>query len=119
MLIGNYIKKINPKFKDHYFSGISFNSSTCKKNFIFFAIKGNQINGNKYIKDAIKNGAKIIVSNKKYNTVKNGILYIYSSNVRKLLAEISFAIYNKIPRNLIAVTGTNGKSSMLIFIFKY
>ncbi len=118
MLIGNYIKKINPKFKDHYFSGISFNSSTCKKNFIFFAIKGNQINGNKYIKDAIKNGAKIIVSNKKYNTVKNGILYIYSSNVRKLLAEISFAIYNKIPRNLIAVTGTNGKSSIANFYFQ-
>ena len=118
MLIGNYIKKINPKFKNHYFSGISFNSSTCKKNFIFFAIKGNQIDGNKYIKDAIKNGAKIIVSDKKYNMVKNGILYVNSSNVRKLLAEISFAIYNKIPKNLIAVTGTNGKSSIANFYFQ-
>ena len=45
MLIGNYFKKIKPEFKKHYFSGINFNSKLCKKNNIFFAIKGNQIDG--------------------------------------------------------------------------
>jgi MurE/MurF fusion protein len=118
MLIGNYIKKINPKFKNHYFSGLSFNSLTCKKDDIFFAIKGNEIDGNKFINNAIKNGAKIIVSNKKYQGVKNNILYINSSNVRKLLAKISFSIYKNIPSNLIAVTGTNGKSSIAEFYYQ-
>ena len=63
MLIGKFIKNINSKFKGHFFSGLSFNSLNLKKNNIFFAIKGTAIDGNKYIKDAIKKGAKKVVSN--------------------------------------------------------
>ena len=65
MLIGNFFKKINPEFKNHYFSGINFNSQSCKKNNIFFAIKGNQFDGNKFVFDAISKGAKTIVHEKK------------------------------------------------------
>ena len=54
MLVGKFIQNINPKFKGHFFSGLSFNSHNLKKNNIFFAIKGTKINGNKFIKDAIK-----------------------------------------------------------------
>ena len=49
MLIGNYFKNINLSFKNHKFSGLSFNSNNCKKNYIFFSIKGNNLNGNKFI----------------------------------------------------------------------
>ena len=66
MLIGNFFKKINSKYKRHYFSGVSFSSLKCKKDNIFFAIKGNKIDGNKFINDAIKKGAKTIISNKKF-----------------------------------------------------
>ena len=118
MLIGNYFKKINSKYKDYYFSGISFNSLNCKKGNIFFAIKGNESDGNQFIKNAIKNGAKTIVSDQKYQGIKNNILYINSSNVRKSLAEISFSIHRAKPKNLIAVTGTNGKSSIADFYFQ-
>ena len=118
MLTGKYFKKINLKYKNHYFSGLSFNSVTCKKNYIFFAIKGNVINGHNYIKSAIKNGAKTIISNYSFEGMKDGVLYIKSSNTRKLLAEISYDICNKKPKNLIAVTGTNGKSSIANFYFQ-
>jgi len=63
MLIGNYFKNLNLKYKNHFFSGLSFHSLTCKKNNIFFAIKGTEIDGNKFIKNAIKNGARTVVSN--------------------------------------------------------
>ncbi len=115
MLIGNYLKNIDLKFKDHFFSGLSFNSSSCKKNHIFFAIKGNQFDGNKFINHAIKKGARTIISNGKYEGIKNNVLFIKSLNVRKLLAETSFQIYKKKPKNLVAVTGTNGKSSVANF----
>jgi MurE/MurF fusion protein len=118
MLIGNYFKKINTKYKNHYFSGLSFNSLACKKDNIFFAIKGSKTNGNKFIQNAIKNGAKTIVSNRRHQGIKKDILYIYSSNTRKSLAEISFYIKKKKPKNLIAVTGTNGKSSIANFYFQ-
>ena len=94
MLIGNYFKNINLKYKKHFFSGLSFNSLTCKRNDIFFAIKGNETDGNKFIKYAIKKGARTIVSDKKFQGIKNNILYIKSKNVRKTLAKISFKFYN-------------------------
>ena len=115
MLIGSYFKRIDPKYKSHYFSGLSFNSLNCKKDNIFFAIKGNEINGNKYIAEAIKNGVKTIVSDQKFEGVKKNILYIKSTNVRKLLSEIAYSIHKNKPKNLIAVTGTNGKSSISDF----
>ena len=95
MLIGNYFKNINSKFKNHLFSGLSFNSSHCKKNYIFFAIKGTSLDGNKFIDLAIKKGAKTIVSNNKYQGVKNDVLFIKSLNVRKSLAEVAHKIYKK------------------------
>lgn len=118
MLIGTYFKNFNLKYKNHFFSGLSFNSLTCKKNNIFFAIKGTEIDGNKFIKDAIKKGAKTVVSNQKFQGLKNNILYIRNKNVRKILSEIAFKVNKKKPKNLIAVTGTNGKSSIVDFYFQ-
>ena len=118
MLLGDYFHNIKNNYKRFFFSGISFNSNQIKKGNIFFAIKGNDIDGNNFISSAIKNGAKIIVTEKNVDEVKNGVLYIKTEKVRKLLAEISFKIYNKIPKNIIAVTGTNGKSSVADFYYQ-
>jgi MurE/MurF fusion protein len=118
MLLGDYFQNIQTTYKKFFFSGISFDSTQIKKNNIFFAIKGNKIDGNDFILSAISNGAKIVVTEKKINGLKNGILFIYSNKIRKLLAEISFKINNKIPNNIIAVTGTNGKSSIADFYYQ-
>ena len=66
MLLGKVFKNINQKYKSIKFKNIRFNSKECKSNDIFFAIIGNNSNGNEYIKDAINKGAKIIVSNLKF-----------------------------------------------------
>ena len=118
MIIGNFIKGIESKYKNHYFSDICFNSLKCKKNNIFFAINGSKVNGNKFINQAIQKGAKTIVSNQKFEGIKNNILFIRSSNVRKSLSEFAFVIYKNKPKNIIAVTGTNGKSSIADFYFQ-
>ena len=118
MIIGNFIKEIELKHKNHYFSGLCFNSTKCKKNNIYFAIKGNKIDGNKFINHAIKRGAKTIISSQKFKGIKNNILYIKSSNVRKSLSEFAYKIYKNKPNNIIAVTGTNGKSSVADFYFQ-
>ena len=115
MLIGKFFNKIDLKYKSRYFSGLCFNSQTCKKNNIFFAIKGNETDGNKFIGDAIKKGARIIISNKKFEGIKQNVLYVRSKNVRKVLSETAYKICKNKPKNLIAVTGTNGKSSIADF----
>ena len=118
MFLEDYFHNINNNYKNFFFSGISFDSNQIKKNYIFFAIRGNSVDGNNFTLSAIKNGAKIIVTEKKINGLKDGILFIKTKNVRKLLAEVSFKINNKMPKNIIAVTGTNGKSSVADFYYQ-
>ena len=74
MYLKDYISNIDKNLGKIFFSGISFNSSLVKKNNIFFAIKGNSFDGNNYINDAIKKGAKVIFSEKK-KKIKKRILH--------------------------------------------
>ncbi len=118
MLLKDYFPQIDEKYHNFFFSGIAFESKKVRKNYIFFAIKGNLKDGNDYISSAINKGSKIIVTEKKVKEFHNGILFIYVNNIRKLLAEVSFKINKKRPKNLIAVTGTNGKSSIVDFYYQ-
>mgnify|MGYP000978006071 CR=1 FL=1 len=65
MFLGDYFQNIQSTYKKFFFSGISFDSTQIKKNNIFFAIKGNKIDGSRFISSAIYNGAKIIITEKK------------------------------------------------------
>ena len=114
MYLGNFVKNIEKKYSQLNFSGLAFNSKHVKKNNIFFAIKGNEVDGNNYIDDAIRRGARIIISDKNLKIKKN-IVFIKNKNPRKLLSELSYQLLTKKPKNLIAVTGTNGKSSVSNF----
>ena len=51
--------------------GITSNSRNVKKNFIFFAIKGSNNDGNKYIKDILKKKPSAIITSKKNNYPTN------------------------------------------------
>ena len=118
MLLKDYIPSVSKLHSKIFISGISFDSSKIRKNYIFFAIKGNRFDGNDYIDEAIKKGAKVIVSEKKFTKNKSNVVFLYSSNTRKLLSEVSFKILKLKPKKLIAVTGTNGKSSIADFFYQ-
>ena len=61
MLLKNLIKNLEPKEGSVKIKGISFDSRNTKKGDLFISIKGNQDDGNKYIDEAINNGAKVII----------------------------------------------------------
>jgi len=102
MYLGDLIKFESKSYKKINVDGICFDSRKVKKKDIFFAIKGKKTSGVKYINEAIENGASAII-------VKN---------VRKSLAEACSHFYKKKPLNIIAVTGTNGKSSVADFFYQ-
>ena len=112
MLLKNLIKS-NSKDKNNIFiSGIASNSKEVKKNYIFFAIKGNKNNGEKFIQDAIKKGASVIICSQECKIKNKNINIIRAKNVRNLLSEVASKFYKLKPKNIIAVTGTNGKTSV-------
>ena len=112
MLLKNLIKKISKDKKNINISGLSTNSKEVKKNFIFFAIKGNKLNGEKFIKEAINKGALVIICSKNCKYKNKDVLIIRSKNIRFFLSEIASRFYRMKPKNIIAVTGTNGKTSV-------
>ncbi len=119
MLLKDYFPNLDKKYNEVSFKGIAFNSKEVREGYIFFAFKGYNTDGNFFIKNAIKNGSKIIITDKfKINGWKNNILFLNDNNPRNLLAKFSSKIFNKKPDNLIAVTGTNGKSSIANFYFQ-
>ncbi len=118
MILKNFFKNLNKDFANKSFKGFEFNSKKIKKDYIFFAIQGSELNGNNFINDAITRGARIIVSNKFKTGISRGILYIKVSDTRLALSNFSNKYYNKKPNNIIAVTGTNGKSSIVNFYYQ-
>ena len=76
MLLGNLLKSVGKNYRTIPVKGIAFDSRKVKKGDIFFAIKGNQTSGIKFVNDAISKGASVIVSSKKIKYGKCQIKYI-------------------------------------------
>ena len=66
MLLKNLISNI-PKEKKIEIRGLASDSNKIKKGYIFFAIKGNKLDGEKYIDHAVKKGAVVVVCSKDVN----------------------------------------------------
>ncbi len=105
-------KNIEDHFKGIEINGISNNSKNIKKNFIFFAFIGNKTNGNLYINEARKNGATVIISQEEKG---NDVIKLTNKDYLKIYSYLCSSFYNKKPKNIIAVTGTNGKTSVTDF----
>ena len=112
MLLRNLIKNISGDKKNIFISGLSTNSKEVKKNHIFFAIKGNKINGEKFIPQAIQKGASVIICSKTCKFKDKKIQIIRTNNIRYLLSNLASKFYTLKPKNIFAVTGTNGKTSV-------
>ena len=89
-------------------SEVSIDTRTLKKDALFFAIKGDNFDGNKFAEQAISSGAKIaVIDNPKYAS-ENTILVKDSLQTLQELANFH-RNYLKVP--IIALTGSNGKTT--------
>ena len=87
MLLKNLIRNIPKGKKNINITGLAIDSNQIKKKLYFFCNKGNKINGEKLIKDAIKKGASVIVCSESYKS-KDKFVLIIKKNVRLFLSEI-------------------------------
>ena len=118
MLLKNLINNLPKNFEKLDVKGLAINSKHVKKNFIFFALNKNNLNGENFINEAIKNGAALIICSKKSKAQSKKVPIIKTKNIRVFLSEIASKFYKLKPRNIIAVTGTNGKTSVADFFYQ-
>jgi len=122
--------KLNELFKDIKYelikgdmeleiNDIIFDSRKVCDDVLFMAIVGSEVDGHKYIKDAIKNGAKAIVVSKNID-IDEDITVIKVKDTRSILSKLSMRFF-KYPQNklkTIAITGTKGKTTVSFMIKK-
>jgi len=81
---------------------------------LFFALHGAKADGNAFIRDAVARGAVAIASEEVHSLdVPAGVVWIRVADARKALAIVAANFFNH-PANalqLVAVTGTNGKTT--------
>ena len=113
MLLKKLVTNCPRHLKNIKISDLTSDSREVKKNSLFFAIKGKNYDGSYFVNEAIKKKAAAIISSKKIKH-KNSII-ISDKKIKKLLPDVCKKFYHDRPSNLIAVTGTNGKSSIAEF----
>jgi UDP-N-acetylmuramoyl-L-alanyl-D-glutamate--2,6-diaminopimelate ligase len=95
-------------------TGITADSRAVKPGFLFVAVKGTKTDATQFVPVAIQAGAVAILCDEEI-AVKSAIPVLRSRNVRKSLAQIAAAFYRNQPRHIVAITGTDGKTSTADF----
>ncbi len=119
MKLINIINKIDCKVigsKRRNVEGLFHVADKVTKNGLFFCLNGKVNNGIDFAADAIKNGAKVIVTSTSINASK--VTQLIVSDVRKAMSQIAAIFYGE-PANklkIIGVTGTNGKTTTTTMI---
>lgn len=115
MRLSLLLKKAKIAFKtqvDFDVKGISSNSKEIAEDYIFVPLKGEKSDGALFIEEAVSSGAKVIIADREITT---NVPVIKVDNSRETLARLSYLLYPSEDVQKLAVTGTNGKTSIAFF----
>jgi UDP-N-acetylmuramoyl-L-alanyl-D-glutamate--2,6-diaminopimelate ligase len=97
---------------------ITYDSRKVKPHTLFVAVPGQKSDGHSFISQAVSRGASAVIGEKNSPAYINKISYIQVPDSRIAMAQASAAFYNN-PSDklqLVGVTGTNGKTTILYMI---
>lgn len=108
---------VSQNLADQSITDIAIDSRLVKQGSAFFAVLGKSKNGAEFIASAIANGASVVVANDvdDFIIANPHVLFIQSSDVFDLLVDFLNVFYPPLPRNIYAITGTNGKTTTAEF----
>ena len=106
------IQKTSYKFE---VSGLSLNTQSLQKGDIFVAIQGTQKHGSEFVQNAIDKGCIAILVEDR--DIQCSVPSIRINNLSSYLSDLAQTFYQEAQNiKLIGVTGTNGKTSVSLFI---
>ncbi len=91
------------------FPKVSTDTRKITKDCIFFSLKGDNFNGNKYAKDALEKGARYAVVDEAEFAISEN--YVLVENVLQTLQKLATFHRNYCNAKIIALTGSNGKTT--------
>jgi UDP-N-acetylmuramoyl-tripeptide--D-alanyl-D-alanine ligase len=107
------IELIYQKYRDS--NGVSTDTRKLPKDCIYFALKGDNFDGNKFVRQAFESGAKYCVVDNK-NAVINANCFLVE-DVLITLQKIATYHRNEIDIPIISLTGSNGKTTTKELIY--
>lgn len=96
-------------------TGLTVDSRAVQKGDMFVALPGVTFDGRDYIGDAIKAGAVAVLTTPDVDLDCAAVAVVESINPRRRYAELAASFFGKQPETQVAVTGTNGKTSVAEF----
>ena len=96
--------------------GVTSDSRAVRPGFLFAALPGSATDGRRFIPEAVARGAVAVLTPRDgAGGAEDGICRIADPNPRHRLARIAARFYGRQPSTIVAVTGTNGKTSVAEF----
>jgi len=96
--------------------GVTANSKEVEPGFVFAALPGVKMDGARFISSAIENGAVAILTHAGADVSGLSVPVIVSKHPRRDYALMVGRFYHRQPQTVVAITGTNGKTSVAAFV---
>ena len=103
-------------YPDLEISGVTSDSREVAPGFLFATLDNGVTNGIQYIPQAIKAGARVILTQAEPEQIYDDVLFLTCPNPNKIFGLVLKNFYNAQPQFLAAITGTNGKTSIADFV---
>ncbi|HEY0281721.1 MAG TPA: UDP-N-acetylmuramoyl-L-alanyl-D-glutamate--2,6-diaminopimelate ligase [Rhizomicrobium sp.] len=109
---------IGPMESVKQFAGLASDSREVGPGYLFAALPGTKANGAEFVKDAVSRGAVAVLGRPEVapRAAALGVRFIADDNPRRALARIAAQFFAAQPETVAAVTGTNGKTSVTVFL---
>lgn len=105
--------------QDIEIKGVNIDSRKIADGHLFIAMKGTQVDGHRFIPEAIELGAKAILCEDLPETKVEGVTYIKVESAEDAAGKVATLFYGDPSKKLklIGVTGTNGKTTIATLLY--
>lgn len=100
-------------------TGVNINSRLIEKGHLFMAMKGTQVDGHRFIGNAVESGAVAVLCEDMPAEPAEGVTYVQVESTEDAAGKVATMFYGEPSKKLklVGVTGTNGKTTIATLLY--